>query len=162
MIESHKNGNQHAEPDFRAFSTVLNACAFTKTDGPGKMTAFKIARRVFKEILSEKYGHPSDTTFSTFLLACQRLVPNGMKRDQLVESVFKESCRYGLVNQRAVEIVVSTLSGRKLHELFEGTNLPTSYANFDSGDIPIEWRKNISSRGFSAKPKRNFRGRASQ
>ncbi len=142
MFESYENGNKDAKPGITTFSTIINACAYTKeTD---KDRVFKIARAAFKESLGETFGEPNNIVFATFLTACNNLMKPGEYRDKLVCSVFEESRRRGMVDTNTILQLRRVASRQILGEVLKGTKLTSGdlYLN----DIPHEWRSNVRSR----------------
>lgn len=139
MLEAYQAGNTEAKPNILTYSIVLNACAFTDGPNTDKMAAFKIARKCFKEILGNHV--PSEIIFATFLRACNKLIPPGQKRDQLIQSVFKECCQHGLVSVKVIINLRMALSRPVLNQILHGTNLVDGMINLR--DIPYDWRKKL-------------------
>lgn len=153
MLKSYEGGNQDAKPNTRTYSTILNACAYTNGDQTDRAAAFKIARKAFKEILSGDHGEPNQIMFATFMLACKHLVPYGVKRDQLVQFVFKECCQHGLVDIKVILNLRRVLSPSNLNEALQGT--PLSNGMIELTDIPLDWRRSLQNREV---PKQFHRG----
>ncbi len=142
MRESYENGNKDAKPGITTFSTIINACAYTKE--ADKERAFKIARAALKESLGETYGQPNNIVFSTFLAACNNLMKPGEFRDKLVTSVFDESRRRGMVDTNTILQLKRVISPHTLGEVLKETKL--TRGDLQLNDIPHEWRSNVRSR----------------
>lgn len=106
----HEHGNDHAAPTPTSLSAVINACAYT-TNPEERDEAFKIARLVFRELLTKKYGEPTSTCYVNFFSVCSRLMPPGNKRDQLAISTMFDCSRRGLVNQKVIQSFKYAVSG---------------------------------------------------
>jgi hypothetical protein len=158
MRKAYAEGNLDAKPNTRTLSTILNACAYTDGNEREKMAAFKVSRRVFKEVLGGDSGNPNQIVFATFLKCCT-LVPAGSKRDELVESIFHDCCKRGFVDLKVIVNLRRLLSPTTLQKLLEGTVLARGMVRIE--DIPSEWTVNLHNRDVPhrhkrAQPRRNI------
>lgn len=141
MLENYHSGsNRDCKPSVMTYSTVLNACAYTTGTRDDRDEAFHIARTCLKELLSSDTENPNCVAFSTFLLACARLVPRGPDRDMLTESVFRECCKQGQVD----ELVIRNLRTAASHELFAKM---LGRGNVSWRSLPDEWKRGLKYRG---------------
>jgi len=150
MRKSYADGNHDAKPNTRTLSTILNACAYTNGDEKAKMSAFKVSRRVFKEILGGESGSPNQIVFATFLKCCT-LIPSGVKRDELVQSIFNDCCQRGLADVKVIVNLRRLLSPSTLHKVLEGTVLARGMVKIE--DIPSNWKVNLCNRDLPQRHK---------
>lgn len=139
MVEAHEKGLLEDLPNAKTHSLLLNACAYTRGTREENLKAFKIARGTFKKILEIDEG-VNQMHFSTFLLACTKLMPSGENRDVLVTSVFDECCKRGFVDVNVVLNIRRSMSPEVREETLKGTNLV--YGNVSFHELPTEWRRN--------------------
>jgi len=142
-MENPPHGLPVVKPSIITLSTVMNACAHTKGTPEECAEAFRIARSCMKEVLSKKYGPPNNIIFGTYLFACTKLVNPGIERDRLIVPVFEECCKLGLVDEKTYQNVKRALSRDNWERLIYDQNI-TKDSKYH--EIPMEWRKNISSR----------------
>ena len=93
--------------------------------------------------------------FAMFLLACARLSPPRVKRDVLVESVFEECCRRGLVNELVLRNVHNAASPRLQRKLLGRPARDVAYEM-----LPREWKCNVVSRQSEKYRQKRMGGRA--
>jgi len=140
MLEDYRSGrNLQAKPSALTYSTILNACAYTRGSARDQAEAFRIARTCFRDVLSLE--QTNGVEFAMFLLACARLSPPGAERDTLVGSVFEECCRRGLVNELVLRNVHNAASPGLQRKILGQHARDMSYAN-----LPEEWKCNVESR----------------
>ena len=151
MRNAFDDGNHDAKPNTRTLSTILNACAYSNGSESDKISAFKVARRIFKEILSGDSGNPNQIVFATFLKCCS-LIPPGVKRDQLVQSIFTDCRERSLVDVKVIISLRRLLSSDVLQSLLGEPVLARGMVEI--GDIPSGWRNNLHSRDL---PQRSAR-----
>ena len=138
MIKEYKDGNKDAEPSVRSFSTVLNACAYTNGTPEEKKEAFEIARKTFAELIESDFGEPNVVTYVNFLTCISKLLPRGLDRDMLVNSVFSECSERGLVNGK----VISVLRAASSPEAFRLHMLALKGIRDENVEV-IKWRDKI-------------------
>ena len=98
-LQYAKHGCSDLKPTAITYSSVLNACAYTFCkDEDEKAKAFRIARETFRDLLSDL--EPTSTCYVNFLSVCNRLLPAGPKRDDMVIAVFRDCRQRGLLNDR--------------------------------------------------------------
>jgi len=141
MIDAYQDGNNSkAKPNTYAFNAVLNACAHTRYPEE-KVEAFTILCSTL--ILQRKWAKPDHTTYGIFLQGCSRLLPkNETRKWRVVETVFNSCTKEG----QCGSLVLSTL--KQQPELYEA--LVGRFLTDDGLEIPLQWRRNISSRKDSA------------
>ena len=141
MLHEYESGrNRDAKPSVMTYSTVLNSCAYTRGSSDNRREAFQIARACLRDVLSMG-GANSSVPFSMFLLTCARLAPRGAERDVLVESVFKECCRRGVVDELVVRNLRSAASPALLSKLLGRAGRDVAHA-----ELPQDWKCNLEKR----------------
>jgi pentatricopeptide repeat protein len=133
-----------SDPSLEALSrfnaSLLKACAFTDGTAEEKLAAFQIALGVLGELRKGSNGMELDvSTAGMFLKACRNLMPEGSKRDEVVQSVFDDCCSRGIVGDFVVNELEMLLSGSMQLELLGGFIE-------DGVRIKKEWRRNVHSR----------------
>ena len=154
MLEDYRSGrNRQAKPSALTYSTILNAAAYTRGSQRDQAEAFRIARSCFRDALSLEDANGVE--FAMFLLACARLSPPGAERDVLVESVFVECCRRGLVNELVLRNVHNAASPRLQRKLLGRPARDVAYEM-----LPKEWKCNVVSRQSEKYRQKRMGGRA--
>ena len=154
MLQDYRSGrNRQAKPSALTYSTILNAAAYTRGSPSDQAEAFRIARSCFRDALSLEDANGVE--FGMFLLACARLSPPGAERDVLVESVFIECCRRGLVNELVLRNVHNAASPRLQRKLLGRPARDVVYEM-----LPKEWKCNVVSRQSEKYRHRRMGGRA--
>ena len=155
MLKSYRNGNMSARPNAVSYSTLLNACAYTRGSVVERDKSFAIAKDCMREILNsskrgddiDKMNDLNNVVFGTFLLCCSTLISpeQGGRKDRLIQAIFGECRDLGMVDPKVILNVRRAASPDLLRSLMEGTNLATGDASFDS--IPNKWKANITKGG---------------
>ena len=108
-----------------------------------------MARRIFKEILSGDSGSPNQIVFATFLKCCSPLIPPpGVKRDQLVQSIFTDCRERGLVDVKVIISLRRLLSSDVLQSLL-GEQPVLARGMVEIGDTYSEWLEKQSTQSQS-------------
>ena len=143
-------------PSKMTYLCLLNSCAstskVTSVSPEDKLAAFQIAVQTFNEIRSSTGGGRSDdddnddivvddfpsltsSHIAMFLRSCASLLPPSKKRDVVVEKVFSQCCKEGLLN----EFVLIELKGAASQEL----QLKMFGGFLEDGiKLPDEWSRN--------------------
>ena len=117
----HQNNNDSIiKPDLITINSVLNACAFTKTnDDIIKKDALDIAIKLYEEITSSSSSSntfdikPNDTTYGTMILICGKLCSNNIiLRHELIQSIFWKCCNDGYVSYFVISQLRSVLQSK--------------------------------------------------
>lgn len=144
MIQAYKGGNRDAKPNVFAFTSVLNACAFTIGDVYEKKEALEIASATFRDLIaSPEYGFPNHITYITFLRVCSNLIPEeSSNRISTIASVFQKCCQDGQVNDSVLRLLENILLPEELNKLV-GPCKMDSNGNWKVCSIPKEWKHNV-------------------
>lgn len=145
--------NPTVTPSANTYSTVMNACAYTKIDQGNKTDqmiaseAFAISKECFRRILQNHADEINSVVFNTFLQCCRNLLLPGKHRDELVCSVFEECHKRGYVNIQSVVNLRKSLSPSVLKHVLFGSTLENGTIEWK--DIPESWRRNaVESKRF--------------
>jgi len=99
MIKYYEGGNTSIAPNLGTYNAVLLCCVHTNGAVQHKLAALDIAYKSFQELVKSKYGNPNDVTYSTFLRACNNLLPAGdASRISIASAIFKRCCKDGQVS----------------------------------------------------------------
>ena len=148
-MESYHKGNADAKPSVLTYSTLLNACAYTRGTSEDRAAAFQIARSCMKDLLggsdngSGSGESPNNIVFGTFLLACSNLLPPSPERDRWIASSFRECIRLGVVDTKVVLIVRRSASPELVRTLLDGTGLAERGSSVSFESLPEDWRCNV-------------------
>jgi hypothetical protein len=145
MKEMYEAGVLDSLPNTVAYTAVLNSCATTYGDQLEKEEAFKIAYSTFKELSESKHISPNHVTYSTFLRAISKLVPEGEKKDALVSSTFRLCIRDGFVDSNALFHMRQASSPQLCSELLGGIGYNEA-KDITVDDLPYSWTKNVQQR----------------
>jgi hypothetical protein len=97
-LQYSKYNRRDLAPTAPSYSSVLNACAYTLSDNESeKVHAFQIAQDTFQEMLHSI--EPTPQCYLNFLVACERLLPPDERREAIINSLFLECKRRGLLNR---------------------------------------------------------------
>jgi pentatricopeptide repeat protein len=115
---------------------LLMSCAFTDGDSEVKFDAFQTALGVMKELRSSSELEIDSAITGMFIKACNNLMPEGSKRDDLVKKIFQDCCRQGLVNEFVLGEFGKAASESLQLEILGGYSV-------DDISIPKSWSDNI-------------------
>lgn len=120
MIKLHESSpSRRNKPNTVAYTAVINAAAYAIGDAAEKARAFQIATDTFKELHSSDYGKPNDVTYTTYITACQNLIPEGDIRVSTIQVIFKRCCNEGMLSKRMLQRLQSALSNEQLKGLLK-------------------------------------------
>uniref|UniRef100_A0A7S2KPV6 Pentacotripeptide-repeat region of PRORP domain-containing protein n=1 Tax=Leptocylindrus danicus TaxID=163516 RepID=A0A7S2KPV6_9STRA len=141
MKRSYDSGNLDAKPNLFAFTSVMNACAYTKGDQDETLEALKILWSTFNDLCdnASDYGGPNHVTYITLLKALRDLMPMSNERDEIIKKVFQRCIRDGEVNQKVLVILKSALP-------LDDFRLITGSDSISRDSIPADWRRNVHKR----------------
>ena len=164
MIDDYENGNMNCRPTAQAYTTVLNAAAFSNGNAEEEHEAFRIATTTLNELYNCPYcDGPTSAAMGTFIKACGRLgVPPDVSLESL-EAAFQKSCELGLVDPYVLDqffyaCPVSTGLYRKVFGDLIPKDGPEK-VKVAPHSIPKEWRRNV--RYVEDKQRRRQRTRVS-
>ena len=148
MIDDYENGNMNCRPTAQAYTTVLNAAAFSNGNAEEEHEAFRIATTTLNELYNCPYcDGPTSAAMGTFIKACGRLgVPPDVSLESL-EAAFQKSCELGLVDPYVLDqffyaCPVSTGLYRKVFGDLIPKDGPEK-VKVAPHSIPKEWRRNV-------------------
>jgi len=143
MNQMYRAGAKHAKPNVVAYTTVINACAYS--EGSERSDAFDIACETFEELRSHPgYGYPNHATYSQFLTAAIRLLPSlNSYRMDAIRKIFKQCCHDGQVNPMVFRLYQKVMNenGTEFPGLLSKKILGLTYEQ-----LPDDWKCNV--KGF--------------
>jgi len=142
MKQMYEAGVIDAMPNTVAYTAVINSCATTYGDQAEKEEAFKIAYSTFKEMSESEHISPNHVTYSTFLRAISKLMPEGEKKDSLVSSTFRLCIRDGLVDSNSLFHMRQASSLQLCSELLGGIDCNEA-KDITVDDLPYSWTCNV-------------------
>lgn len=136
--------DDHAKPTVDVFNAFIHVCGTSDQGSTSdKKYNLKLAVNTVEEM--RKRGEaPNSATFCLLLEACQNLLPMGKERSRAVESIFKNCCYLGLVDDevlaqfRAVasdELFTDLVAANTTEDAAEGTK--------SSKMVPASWTRNV-------------------
>lgn len=138
----------NCRPTAQAYTTVLNAAAFSNGNAEEEHEAFRIATTTLNELYNCPYcDGPTSAAMGTFIKACGRLgVPPDVSLESL-EAAFQKSCEVGLVDPYVLDQLfyacpVSTGLYRKVFGDLIPKDGPEK-VKVAPHSIPKEWRRNV-------------------
>lgn len=143
MKQMYEAGVIDSLPNTVAYTTVINSCATTYGDDQlEKEEALRIAYSTFKELSESKHASPNHVTYSTFLRAISKLMPDGEKKDALVSSTFRLCIRDGLVDYNSLFHMKQASSMQLCSELLGGIDC-SEVKDITVDDLPYSWTSNV-------------------
>ncbi|KAK1734718.1 pentatricopeptide repeat-containing protein [Skeletonema marinoi] len=142
MKQMYESGVIDSMPNTVAYTAVINSCATTYGDQLEKEEAFKIAYSTFKELSESKHASPNHVTYSTFMRAISKLMPEGEKKDALVSSTFRLCIRDGLVDYNSLFHMKQAASQQLCSELLGGIDCNDA-KDITIDDLPYSWTSNV-------------------
>ena len=152
MKDMYEAGVIESMPNTVAYTSVINACATTYGEDLEKEEAFKIAYSTFKELSETNHASPNHVTYSTFLRAISKLMPEGEKKDALVSSTFRLCIRDKLVDYNSLFHMRQAASPQLCSELLGGIDCSEA-KDITVDDLPYSWTSNVQQ--TSRRRKRN-------
>ncbi len=143
MKQMYEAGVIDSLPNTVAYTAVINSCATTYGDDQHeKEEALKIAYSTFKELSESKHAAPNHVTYSTFLRAISKLMPDGEKKDALVSSTFRLCIRDGLVDHNSLFHMKQASSMQLCSDLLGGIDCSEA-KDITVDDLPYSWTSNV-------------------
>ena len=133
MRELYEAGNEGIKPTVFTYNAVLHACSESlHIEGIPRLDAFKVAVTVFNEMRkdNEELDH---VTFGN-MLRCASLLPEGEKRNALIETTFRLCCESGFVNS----YVIRDLQNSAPEELWRSL-LGRPEGDVEMESLPAKW-----------------------
>lgn len=136
--------DNHAKPTVDVFNAFIHVCgAADQGSATDKKYNLKLAVNTIDEI-RERGEAPNSATYRLLLEACENLLPMGKERTRAVESIFRNCCVLGLVD----DTVLAQFRAIVPDDLF--TNLVIANTTEDAVDgtksskmVPREWTRNV-------------------
>jgi hypothetical protein len=147
MMDALESGkNPDLKPDITTCNSLLNACAFEKSDSEADRAAvMEIAIQSLEafQAPAPTYGLPNHITFSNMLLAIGRQMPMSESRLDLAEATFWQCCKAGYVSPLVISHLRNALDEKRLKSVLGPAlfvNRPDSFS-YDLRRLPREWRR---------------------
>mmetsp|Transcript_32790 Transcript_32790/g.49426 ORF Transcript_32790/g.49426 Transcript_32790/m.49426 type:complete len:545 (+) Transcript_32790:136-1770(+) len=138
LVEKMKE--QDLKPTLSCYNGVLNACAHSPVHS--KLNeVFGIAVKAFNELRDDEKLGPNVKSYSNFLRACAQVLPDGPKRDSVIQNVFLKCAEEGYVGRSVIAELLDAnseeiLSDEILVKLLGGNPK-------DGLKIPRKWSRNV-------------------
>ena len=100
LFELHKSFDDAALiPDVNFFTAFLNVCANEYGTPNQRRMGLRLALQAFEDLKQTvSYGLPNQFTYGLLMKACRRLAKDERERTRLLENVFKQCSRAGMVS----------------------------------------------------------------
>ena len=123
---------------FVSFLPIVTVHSTNSTLDPGfvctQITAFENMKK-----LPDLHGEPSQYTFGTMVKVCARLSSDAAERERLMEQLFRQACRRGLVSRAAL--------GQFLRNTPSHVNMRVILSEGGTKrNIPHSWHNNVPRR----------------
>eukprot|EP00980_Cylindrotheca_fusiformis_P008779 scaffold1869_cov122-Cylindrotheca_fusiformis.AAC.41 len=142
MKESAKtSGNKDILPTILTYNTAIDACARVRGEMDEQMEALKIAFAIFKSAEADATVEVNEVTYSTVLKAVGFLLPLGAERNKVASVIFEKAKKAGAVEFATVKNLRKCVDHEIMLQLMEG--VADKNGNFDYGDIPASWNRNV-------------------
>jgi len=115
---------------------LLMSCANQDGNSEVKFEAFQTALGVMKELRSSSELEIDSSITGMFIKACNNLMPDGSKRDDIVKNTFQDCCKRGFVNEFVLNEFGKVASEPLQLEVLGGYSV-------DGIRIPKSWSGNI-------------------
>ncbi|KAL7459706.1 hypothetical protein ACHAWC_011914 [Mediolabrus comicus] len=138
LIDRTKNGAIYGDADPVANSCFLNCCANIYGTRSERREALIMAITAFEDMKKDPHlhGEPGQYTFGTMMKACSRLSGDAAEKNRLIESLFQQTCKRGLLSK-------STL-GQFLRNTPNHFNTKVILNMGGSKrEIPSDWHRNV-------------------
>jgi pentatricopeptide repeat protein len=138
MQDAYRKGNSYSKPDLFTYNTVMLACAFSKVQTEEeRREAMKVAYQTYRQVKGSGYPELDDALYSSFLKACNNLMPFDNSRTQIVKAVFKRCCKDGAVSSMVLSELRRTPSNLlQVDEIVSHTR--------DLKELPSTWTRNVN------------------
>lgn len=125
--------------------------ATTYGDNGEKHEAFRIAYRVFKEMSESDDLSPNNVSYSTFLRAVSKLMPDGEKKESMVSAAFRLCIRDGQCDGNCLFHMKNAASPGLVADLLGCSDISEATA-LELDDLPFDWKRNVKNN--SSRPRR--------
>ncbi|KAL7542284.1 hypothetical protein ACHAXR_013211 [Thalassiosira sp. AJA248-18] len=142
MKEMHASGIIADQPNVFAYTACINACATTYGEQGEKQEAFRIAYSLFKEMTESDDLSPNHVSYSTFLRAISKLMPDGEKKESMVSAAFRLCVRDGQCDNNCLFHMKSAASPELIADLLGCSDLSEAAA-FAYENLPFDWTRNV-------------------
>ena len=120
-----------AKPNLYAFTSVMNAAAYTRGDKHENHEALGILWSTFNDI-KESGLHPNHITYMTLIRGIKNLMEFNKDRTSILKSILQQCITNGHVNDK----LLFAYKGAVSKEEFQNLGIEKA------SDIPVEWCKN--------------------
>jgi pentatricopeptide repeat protein len=138
LIHQMESGAIYGAADPIANSCFLNCCANMYGTRAERKEALILAIKAFEEMKKNPslHGEPGQFTFGTMMKACAKLSADAAEKNRLLESLFIQSCKRGLLSK-------STLGQFLRHTPNEFSAKVILNMGGTKREIPPEWHRNV-------------------
>lgn len=145
MNKLYVEGNEDVKPNVQSYTAALNGCAHPEAeeDESELRQYFDIATLILEELRMSGLGKPTYLTYAMFLQVCANCLPDGEEQTRVVRRTFDECKRDGQVGDAVLQRLRThfpELYSELLAEYIEKYD----HAEFQSKDLPKQWRCNVS------------------
>lgn len=138
LIDRTKNGAIYGDADPVANSCFLNCCANIYGTRSERREALIMAITAFEDMKKDPqlHGEPGQYTFGTMMKACSRLSGDAAEKNRLMESLFQQTCKRGLLSK-------STLGQFLRHTPNHFNTKVILNMGGSKREIPSDWHRNV-------------------
>jgi hypothetical protein len=147
MMEALDSGkNPDLKPDITTCNSLLNACAFEKSETEAdRAAAMETAIQSLEafQALAPTYGWPNHMTFRNMLLTIGRQMPVSERHLDLAEATFWQCCKARHVSALVITHLQNAVDENRLKSVMGPAlfvNRPDLFSN-DIRQLPREWRR---------------------
>jgi len=141
------------KPNEFSYTAVINSCATTYNEEE-KQDAFKIAYRCFKELSEAEHLHPNHVTYSTFMRAIGKLMPDGEKKDSMISIAFRLCVRDGMCDKNCLFHMRQAAPPELVQDLL-GCSDESEAARLIFEELPSQWTRNVAKQ--SSRPRNKIK-----
>jgi len=141
------------QPNEFSYTAVINSCATTYNEEE-KQDAFKIAYRCFKELSEAEHLHPNHVTYSTFMRAIGKLMPDGEKKDSMMSIAFRLCVRDAMCDSNCLFHLRQAAPPELVQDLL-GCSDESEAARLTFEELPSQWTRNVAKQ--SSRPRNKIK-----
>lgn len=127
-------------PNLGVYHALLTVCSSSRGSPHDTSYALRTAIKTVKKLKTMGECQPKPETYNLLMEACGALLPEGSEQTKAIESVFKNCCQDGLVNDK----VMKKFKEVAPMDLYQSTVLLNAKSFSDGTVLPEEWTRNIS------------------
>lgn len=136
--------DDHAKPTVDVFNAFIRVCGTSGTGSAGdKKYNLKLAVNTVDE-MRQRGEAPNSRTFCLLLEACQNLLPLGKQQSRAVETIFRNCCYLGLVDDAVLAQFRDVASDQLFQDLVVANTTEEVTEGSKSGKmVPKTWTRNV-------------------